>query len=235
MTTRLLVGSLALMLAAAALTARPQASGDGKSNPGGLSPGKFVVHEQRVPIRIVLIGFDKEQINAGDLHRTVAGHLQAGCAQSTVLRPRRAQSWTAVQLQVPDPAQGPRLHRSLLRASRIDRDRGTAHPVSNPVQRAGHERPRRDRPGARHRRRRASSAGWRQHASQRRAGYTVYFVNWYGRNDFRFHVFTKKDDPDPDTGFNFGELAQSRDQLLGRNAASRTWFYDFSAGPEWNT
>ena len=73
-----------------------------------------------------------------------------------------------------------------------------------------------------------------QNANPRRAGYTIYFINWYGRKDFRFHVYTKKDDPDPDTKHNFGERA-SRAITSWGGTTSRTWFYDFSAGPEWNT
>ena len=34
--------------------------------------------------------------------------------------------------------------------------------------------------------------------------YTVFFINWYGRPDFKFHVYAKTDEPDPDTGMNFG-------------------------------
>ena len=73
-----------------------------------------------------------------------------------------------------------------------------------------------------------------QHANPRRNGYTIYFINWYGRDDFRFHVYTKKDDPDPDTQFNFGNR-QSRAITSWGGSSSRAWFYDFSAGPEWNT
>lgn len=65
-------------------------------------------------------------------------------------------------------------------------------------------------------------------------GYTIYFVNWYGRPDFRFHLFTKSDDADPDTGFAFGTL-QSRGVVAWGGSSSRSWFYDFSAGPEWNS
>ena len=39
---------------------------------------------------------------------------------------------------------------------------------------------------------------------------TIFFVNWYGRPDFKFHVYTKTDEPDPDTGFNFGVERDSR-------------------------
>ena len=75
------------------------------------------------------------------------------------------------------------------------------------------------------------------------AQYTVYFINWYGRADFRFHVYTKTDAPDPDTGYNFGVSRASRKIVAWggtppANAAAparRVWFYDFSAGPEsWN-
>jgi hypothetical protein len=74
------------------------------------------------------------------------------------------------------------------------------------------------------------------------ANYTVYFINWYGRTDFKFHVYTKTDTPDPDTGYNFGEIRASRKIVAwggtppaNGNPISRVWFYDFSAGPEsWN-
>lgn len=73
--------------------------------------------------------------------------------------------------------------------------------------------------------------------------YTVFFVNWYGRSDFEYHVYTKTDEPDPDTGYNFGLLRESRkliawggttpdDEESGLGSLHRIWFYDLSAGPE---
>ena len=82
--------------------------------------------------------------------------------------------------------------------------------------------------------------------------YTVFFINWYGRSDFKFHVYTKTDEPDPDTGYNFGEQRESRkliawggtamadeesgqsmmDGMGDEHHAHRIWFYDLSAGPE---
>ena len=73
--------------------------------------------------------------------------------------------------------------------------------------------------------------------------YTVFFINWYGRSDFVYHVYTKTDEPDPDTGYNFGELRDSRkmiawggttpdDEESGLGSLHRIWFYDLSAGPE---
>lgn len=70
--------------------------------------------------------------------------------------------------------------------------------------------------------------------ARREDAYTVYFINWFGKPGFKFHVYTKTDEPDPDTGFAFGALAQTAMNAWG-GSASRIWFYDFSAGPEWNT
>jgi hypothetical protein len=62
--------------------------------------------------------------------------------------------------------------------------------------------------------------------------YTIYFVNWYSRKDFKFHVYTKTDEPDPDTGYNFGEIRTDRDLIAWGGTETRTWFFDPSAGPE---
>jgi len=73
--------------------------------------------------------------------------------------------------------------------------------------------------------------------------YTVFFVNWYSRSDFKFHVYSKIGEPDPDTGYDFGLLRDSRkviawggttpdDEETGLGSLHRIWFYDLSAGPE---
>jgi hypothetical protein len=63
--------------------------------------------------------------------------------------------------------------------------------------------------------------------------YTIYFINWWGRADFKFHVYTKTDEPDPDTGYNFGEIRSSRKMIAwGGMGPRRIWFYDLSAGPD---
>jgi hypothetical protein len=74
---------------------------------------------------------------------------------------------------------------------------------------------------------------------------TIFFINWYGRSDFRFHVYAKTGEPDPDTGYDFGVLRETRKIVswggttaddeetgLGRRGTRRVWFYDLSAGPE---
>lgn len=62
--------------------------------------------------------------------------------------------------------------------------------------------------------------------------YTVYFINWYSRKDFQFHVYTKTDEPDPDTHVNFGADRASRKMIAWGGSSGRSWFYDLSAGPE---
>ena len=72
---------------------------------------------------------------------------------------------------------------------------------------------------------------------------TIFLVNWYGQPNFKFHVYTKTDEPEPDTGFNFGADTESRkliawggttpdDEEDGLGKLRRVWFYDLSAGPE---
>src|SRR5512134_131477 len=72
---------------------------------------------------------------------------------------------------------------------------------------------------------------------------TLFFINWWGRDDFEFHVYTKTNEPDPDTGYNFGVQRESRkiiawggtpatDEEDGSRGERRVWFYDLSAGPE---
>lgn len=67
---------------------------------------------------------------------------------------------------------------------------------------------------------------------------TVFFVDWFGRPGFRFHVYDVPT-PDPDTGFDYGERDKNRLVAFGGTppadpgaAPSRVWFYDVSAGPD---
>jgi hypothetical protein len=74
------------------------------------------------------------------------------------------------------------------------------------------------------------------------AQYTIFFINWYGKPDFRHHVYTKGNEVDPDTGFAFGATwagvtsawggTAANDKVDGTGVARRVWFYDLSAGPD---
>lgn len=68
---------------------------------------------------------------------------------------------------------------------------------------------------------------------------TVFFINWYGRPDFRFHVYVEPGEPDPDTGHDFGLDASRALIAWGGSppdhpggAVHRVWFHDLSAGPD---
>lgn len=72
---------------------------------------------------------------------------------------------------------------------------------------------------------------------------TVFLIDWSDRGDFEHHVYTKTGEPDPDTGYDFGKERDSRkliawggttadDEETGLGATHRVWFHDASAGPE---
>lgn len=67
--------------------------------------------------------------------------------------------------------------------------------------------------------------------------YTIYFVNWYDRPDFKFHSYTRLDAGDTDTGVKFGARGSRRLTAWGGSvreggAAQRVWFEDLSANPD---
>jgi len=76
------------------------------------------------------------------------------------------------------------------------------------------------------------------------AMYTVFLVNWYGRADFRFHVYTHTGEPDHDLGVDDGAFDPDTMRGWGGTSVSdretptstprRLWFDDQSAGPDIN-
>jgi hypothetical protein len=73
---------------------------------------------------------------------------------------------------------------------------------------------------------------------------TVFFLNWFGRPDFRFHTYAFFGQS-PDLPFPFGATHEGQMQAWGGSPPdapygalglqARLWFYDVSAGPEWTT
>jgi len=76
---------------------------------------------------------------------------------------------------------------------------------------------------------------------------TIFFVNWYGRPDFKFHVYVDGTVPNPDNGIVVGlqdgyEMnayggVPPDDAVSGLGSLQRIWFMDLSAGPslfDWN-
>ena len=83
-----------------------------------------------------------------------------------------------------------------------------------------------------------ATEAWLENQSQGRLGiaadqYTVFLVNWYGRADFQFHDYYHLGNIDPATGFDYGRLSESLTRAWGGNSGP-TWFYDLSAGPDWD-
>jgi hypothetical protein len=83
-----------------------------------------------------------------------------------------------------------------------------------------------------------ATEAWLEQQSRQRLGiaadeYTVFLVNWYGRSDFQFHDYYHLGNLDPGTGFDYGQLSESLTRAWGGNSGP-TWFYDLSAGPDWD-
>ncbi len=232
-----MVTALRALLVAAALaataTVAPAAPPDGRDAPDlkTLRPGAFVVQQQAVPVDVVFIGYRRQQIDEA----TLLGMLPQ-TYRPTVRYPQ------FYGLNGRDMGLEFRFRYRTRYASRAFENEffdflakaGSDGPLT-PFQNAYNDQTRNvldvagpvlyiDAPSVES-----------YLASQKdgdRQGYTIYFINWYGRRDFRFHVYTKTDEVDPDTGYDFGTLRGSRKMIAWGGSVSRTWFYDLSAGPE---
>jgi hypothetical protein len=83
-----------------------------------------------------------------------------------------------------------------------------------------------------------ATEAWLEQQSLQRMGIpsdqdTVFLVDWYGRPDFQFHAYYHLGDIDPATGIDYGQFAQNLTRAWGGNSGP-TWFYDLSAGPDWD-
>jgi hypothetical protein len=223
--------ALLVLALAAAAEAQPQGQHRNDSGLRALRPGEFVVHEQVVPVNLVFIGYDNDQID----EQALLDALPA--TYSPVVRYPRFYGLAGREMGLRYRFRYTLQHKSQSFENEffafLTRT-GTEGPltqfqqqyndqVKNVLDVAGPvlyidgptvERYLAGRTGGDHR------------------GYTIFFINWYGRRDFRFHVYTKTDEPDPDTDYNFGILRESRKMIAWGGSVSRTWFYDLSAGPE---
>ncbi len=198
----------------------------------GLQPGRRVVHELVIPVRVVLVGFDEEPVDEAALlhslprtYRPVVRYprfygqgrdlgLQYRFRYGVERKGRRFADGLFAYLK----AIGGRGARTLYQTLYNEQDRNVLDVAPSVLYVDGPqvEKWLEDND--------ADPSGGR--------GYTLYFLNWYGRDDFQFHVYTKTDEPDPDTRYNFGQLRDSRKMVAWGGSYGRSWFYDFSAGPE---
>ncbi|HEY7515895.1 MAG TPA: hypothetical protein VIC87_15510 [Vicinamibacteria bacterium] len=200
--------------------------------PPGLEPGKVVVHELDVPVRVVLVGFDEKAVDERVLVRSlpkasrpVARYprfhgrgrelgLEYRFRYDVVRKGKRFADALFAHLKRIGTREGRTLYQTLYNEQRgnvLDVPPTVLHVDGPAVEKWLGEHD-------------ADPNGGR--------GYTLYFLNWFGRDDFEFHVYTKTDEPDPDTRYNFGRERDSRKMVAWGGTHGRRWFYDFSAGPE---
>ena len=227
---RLVLSSLVLALLIVPSVALAQSD----SSPG-LEPGAHVTYEQRVPINLVFVGYDQGDFNMNDLKdwlpdgyapivRYPAFYGVAGRDMGLQFDFKYNITWANNSFEndffdylgsIATP--GPMTDFQAL----YNDQASNVLDVTDPV---GYI----DAP---------STEQWLMSNAHRLdvetgMGYTIFFINWYGRPDFQFHIYTKTDYLDPDTGYNFGEARASRKIIAWGGSHGRTWFYDLSAGPE---
>lgn len=199
-------------------------------NEGGLRPGEIVTFEQKVPVNVVFIGYDKKDIDRqaflDTLPSTYAPIVRYPPFYGIPGRDMGLKFNFDYNLSFKN-AEFSRKFFNYMKGIGVSGDSTvyqTAYndqvnnvlDVNGPVLYI-------DAP---------SVEKWLAKNLENQKGYTVVFINWYNRPDFRFHVYTKTDEVDPDTGYNFGALRDSRKTIAWGGSSSRLWFYDLSAGPE---
>ncbi len=220
--------------AASSMSARSQEVAAGTSRPSlaGLQPGAFEVLRQEVPVRVVFVGYRPEQLNMTDFRAWLPATYKPVVRDPQFYGLQGRDMGLLFEFRYSIEFKGPRFTDRFFDAltSMGRRGRRTLYQQLynqqvNNILDVPDDVLYLDGP---------SVEAWLQRNDSGRddRGYTVYFVNWYGRPDFRFHVYGKTDEPDPDTGHNFGRLNDSRRMISWGGSSGRIWFHDLSAGPE---
>lgn len=226
--------ALALLLIPAVALAQGDAPASQAASPG-LEPGAHVTYEQKVPINVVFVGYEQGDFALNDLKewlpdgyapivRYPAFYGLAGRDMGLQFNFKYNYKWASKGFEddffgylASIAAPGP----MTIFQAEYNNQAGNVLDVTDPVWYI-------DAP---------STEQWLMSNAGRLdvntdEGYTIFFINWYNRPDFQFHVYTKTDYADPDTGYNFGESRASRKIIAWGGSHGRTWFYDLSAGPE---
>jgi hypothetical protein len=230
-----IVLSLALAVAAASsMSARSQESTGRSNRPSlaGLQPGTFEVLRQQVPVRIVFVGYRPEQVNMEDFKAWLPATNKPVVRAPSQYGLQGRDLGLLFDFRYSFEFKGPQF---------TDRFFGALKTMGRPGRRTAFQQLYNeqinnildvpddvlylDAP---------SVETWlqRNDGGHNDHGYTIYFLNWYGRPDFRFHIYGKTNEPDPDTGHNFGTLNDSRRMTAWGGSSGRIWFHDLSAGPE---
>lgn len=224
--------AIILILATSTVLAAPAAGRAGHGLVDGLTPGQFQTFEQKIPVQIIFLGYGPKQVNKN----TVLDQLPA-TYEPLVRYPQfyglpgrdmglkfkfdykvtyadrlLTNAFFSYLKKIGTPGDP-----TVFQTDYNDQETNVLD-VTGPVLYI-------DAPSVE-----TWLAKWLPNTNPR--GYTIVYVNWYGRKDFKFHVYTKTDVADPDTGYNFGEVRASRKTIAWGGTTSRMWFYDLSAGPE---
>lgn len=227
-----------LLIIALVLAALPTAAAGAtpiKNPPGGLKPGEFVTFSQHIPINLVFVGYGGGMIDSGgvlsELPHTydplvryppfygVPGRplgLHFDFSYKTIVAPKKFEDRFFKYLRIIGKPGDPtdfQLAYNEMETNVLD----VAGPVLYIEGPAVEKYLVQSLPSL---------------GVTGRKSYTIFFINWYSRPDFKFHVYTKTDAVDPDTGYNFGENRASRKMIAWGGSHGRAWFYDLSAGPE---
>jgi hypothetical protein len=206
-----------------------------KSRGDGLTAGAFVQFRQQVPVNVVLVGYDKSRVGGG--LRSVLPRSSTPLVRypqfygldgrnlgltfdyryNVIDTPKSFEDAFFRHLRTTGTVTD-----STLFQQEYNAQQGNVRDVADSILTIDA----------------ASTERYLQTQAQRRLGvdtrrgYTVFLVNWWGRKDFRDHVYRATTDPDPDTGVNLGAERESRAMIAWGGSSGRTWFYDLSAGPE---
>jgi hypothetical protein len=204
-----------------------------KDQSRGLQPGQTVTFEQRVPINLVFIGYDRNSIDREALRRQLPRSYDPVVRVAefyglpgrdmglkfnfdyniTFAENRFANQFFDYLEQIGAPGDP-----TVYQLAYNDQEKNVLD-VTGPVLYI-------DGPSV--------EAWLAENLNVKPNSYTVVFINWYSRPDFQFHVYEKTNEPDPDTEHNFGQEDHTK-MIAWGGTNSRLWFYDLSAGPEWNT
>jgi hypothetical protein len=212
-------------------TIAPGALAHGGQRFEALQPGAFVTREHEVPVRIVFIGYDRQQIDEQEL----LARLPATYAPIVRFPLIYGLSGRSLGLEY-------RFDYSITYTDRKFDDRffgylarvGEAGPLTE-FQQLYNDQEKNvrevkgpvlyiDAP--------LVESYLSEQLASSAVGYTLVFINWYNRKDFRFHVYSNTGNPDPDTGWDFGAELESRKGIAWGGSRGRLWFYDLSAGPD---
>jgi hypothetical protein len=201
-----------------------------KDNQRGLQPGEFVTYEQTIPINIVFIGYPRDTIDEDEMLDVLPESYAPVVRYPQFYGLPGRDMGLNFEFDYDVTFAGKDL---TSRFFRYLKQIGTAgDPTSFQTDYNAQENNVLDVTGPVLYIDAPSVEKWLARNFAKEKGYTVVFINWYSRPDFNFHVYTKTDEPDPDTDYNFGDIRASRKMIAWGGSHSRLWFYDLSAGPE---